>query len=63
MPVTKISPVIFLLLFQLAADAAERVQETYAPATVDMELKRVSEHVWFVEGSPGVATDNQGGSG
>lgn len=30
------------------------------PATVTMELKRVSEHVWFVQGAAGVATDNQG---
>ena len=30
------------------------------PATVDMQLKQVSEHVWFVEGVPGIATDNQG---
>ena len=30
------------------------------PATVDMTLKQVSEHVWFVEGAPGIATDNQG---
>lgn len=32
----------------------------YAPATVDMELKRVSEHVYFVEGAAGIATENQG---
>jgi len=30
------------------------------PASVDMTLKQVSEHVYFVEGVPGVATDNQG---
>ena len=30
------------------------------PATVDMTLRQVSEHVYFVEGVPGVATDNQG---
>jgi glyoxylase-like metal-dependent hydrolase (beta-lactamase superfamily II) len=29
-------------------------------ATVDMVLKQVSEHVYFVEGVPGIATDNQG---
>jgi glyoxylase-like metal-dependent hydrolase (beta-lactamase superfamily II) len=60
MPVPKIVPAIFLLLFQSAVIAEGRVQETYAPATVDMELQRVSEHVWFVQGVPGVATDNQG---
>ena len=31
-----------------------------SPATVDMTLKQVSEHVYFVEGVPGIATDNQG---
>ena len=30
------------------------------PASVDMTLKQVSEHVYFVEGVPGIATDNQG---
>jgi len=60
MPVLKIIPVLLLLLFLNAAAAEGRVQETYAPATVDMELKQVSEHVWFVEGTPGIATENQG---
>jgi glyoxylase-like metal-dependent hydrolase (beta-lactamase superfamily II) len=60
MQVLKIIPVLLLLLFQPGAVAEGRVQETYAPATVDMELKRVSEHVWFVEGAPGIATENQG---
>jgi glyoxylase-like metal-dependent hydrolase (beta-lactamase superfamily II) len=32
----------------------------YAPVGVDMELKQVSEHVYFVEGVPGVPTDNEG---
>jgi len=30
------------------------------PATVDMTLTQVSEHVYYVEGVPGIATDNQG---
>jgi glyoxylase-like metal-dependent hydrolase (beta-lactamase superfamily II) len=30
------------------------------PATVDMTLRQVSEHVYFVEGVPGIASDNQG---
>jgi len=33
---------------------------TYPPATVDMVLKRVSEHVYYVQGAAGIATDNQG---
>ena len=36
------------------------VQAAGEPATVDMTLKQVSEHVYFVEGVPGIATDNQG---
>jgi glyoxylase-like metal-dependent hydrolase (beta-lactamase superfamily II) len=32
----------------------------YAPATTEMTVKKVSEHVYYVEGIPGVATDNQG---
>jgi glyoxylase-like metal-dependent hydrolase (beta-lactamase superfamily II) len=30
------------------------------PASVEMTLERVSEHVYFVQGAPGVATDNEG---
>ena len=30
------------------------------PASVDMTLERVSEHVYFVQGVPGIATDNEG---
>jgi glyoxylase-like metal-dependent hydrolase (beta-lactamase superfamily II) len=30
------------------------------PAGVDMTLQRVSEHVYFVQGVPGAATDNEG---
>lgn len=32
----------------------------YAPATVAMDVKKVSEHVYYVEGAAGVATDNEG---
>lgn len=32
----------------------------YAPTSVDMEVKQISEHVYYVEGIPGVATDNEG---
>ena len=47
---------IFLLGFFLAqTPKAEEVV-----ATVDMELKQVSAHVYYVQGKAGVATDNQG---
>ena len=60
MPVLKIISGLFLILWQVVAMAEGRAPEAYAPATVDMELEQVSEHVWFVEGTPGIATDNQG---
>ena len=44
---------VFLAVWSALAAAGE-------PATVDMTLKQVSEHVYFAEGVPGVATDNQG---
>jgi glyoxylase-like metal-dependent hydrolase (beta-lactamase superfamily II) len=45
-----------------AAGAAEQAGTAahYPPATVEMTLRQVSEHVYFVEGVPGIATDNQG---
>jgi len=53
-------PGLMLLLWQALVLAEGRAVEKYAPATVDMELQRVSEHVWFAEGTPGIATDNEG---
>jgi len=53
-----------LLFWQTVAGADTRLQtdydETQVSATVDMELQQVSEHVYFVQGAAGVATDNQG---
>ncbi len=34
--------------------------EKYAPISVDMELKKVSDHVYYVQGKAGIATDNEG---
>ena len=34
--------------------------EKYAPTAVEMEVKKVSEHVYYVEGVAGIATDNEG---
>lgn len=45
---------IFFLL-QGIAFAAD-----YPSSTVDMSLQRVSEHVYYVQGAAGIATDNQG---
>ncbi|MBT8118928.1 MAG: MBL fold metallo-hydrolase [Gammaproteobacteria bacterium] len=46
----------FTLIFSQVLVAAEK----YAPTSVDMEVKKVSEHVYYVEGVPGIATDNEG---
>ncbi len=53
---------LILVLFSLtAAAAAETAQPgRYPPVGVSMTLTRVSEHVYFVQGEAGVATDNQG---
>ena len=51
---------LLLLLWQPAARSADGTVPVYAPVNVDMELVQVSEHVWFVQGEPGVATDNAG---
>jgi glyoxylase-like metal-dependent hydrolase (beta-lactamase superfamily II) len=32
----------------------------YAPTSVEMEVRKVSDHVYYVEGSAGIATDNEG---
>ena len=47
--------VVFILLL-----AGPVLADECPPASVDMTLKRVSEHVYFVQGVPGVATDNEG---
>ncbi len=44
-----------LLGFSTQAGAAQ-----YAPSQVDMTLQKVSQHVYFVQGKAGVATDNEG---
>ncbi|MEA3275652.1 MAG: MBL fold metallo-hydrolase [Pseudomonadota bacterium] len=48
---------LFALLFwtPLSLSAAE-----YPAPTVDMTLEQVSEHVYYVQGKAGIATDNQG---
>ena len=46
---------ILSLFFAIPASAAP-----YPPATVEMTLERVSEHVYYARGKAGIATDNQG---
>ncbi|MCK5394514.1 MAG: MBL fold metallo-hydrolase [Gammaproteobacteria bacterium] len=63
----RLASTLFALMFfstpLLAETATETSQSTttkYAPTSVDMEVKKVSEHVYYVEGVPGIATDNEG---
>jgi glyoxylase-like metal-dependent hydrolase (beta-lactamase superfamily II) len=54
---------LFLLLLMppvISAEAGETAEAVYPPIGVDMPLKQVSRHVYYVEGTPGVATDNEG---
>ncbi|MCK5667169.1 MAG: hypothetical protein KAI17_26970, partial [Thiotrichaceae bacterium] len=53
------SHVLFLLMLSLNLNAAEFAFK-YPRSTVEMELQKVSEHVYYVQGATGVATDNQG---
>jgi glyoxylase-like metal-dependent hydrolase (beta-lactamase superfamily II) len=46
---------IILMLWPMAVLAKD-----YAPSKVEMELIPVSEHVYYVQGKAGVATDNEG---
>ena len=52
----KVLPFIILLFASQALIAGSK----YAPTSVKMEVKKVSEHVYYVEGIPGIATDNEG---
>lgn len=45
---------------QFSSAAPQTFKKEYPPATVDMALKRVSEHVYYVQGAAGIATENQG---
>jgi glyoxylase-like metal-dependent hydrolase (beta-lactamase superfamily II) len=61
----RILSVLLLLLVLPCATAAVAATPNHpglsqAPATVDMTVQRVSEHVYYVEGIPGAATDNEG---
>ena len=51
----------FILMVSSILFACNQASRTIYPATdVTMELKQVSEHVYYVQGQAGVATDNEG---
>jgi glyoxylase-like metal-dependent hydrolase (beta-lactamase superfamily II) len=57
------SLLLFLLLLlshALSAESGTVGEVAYPPIGVDMPLRQVSEHVYYVEGTPGAATDNEG---
>jgi len=45
----------FVILFSMQALAVE-----YAESEVDMQLKQITQDIYYVEGIPGIATDNEG---
>jgi glyoxylase-like metal-dependent hydrolase (beta-lactamase superfamily II) len=51
---------LLLCTLQPSQAGPDTAASGYPPATVDMNLRQVSEHVWFAEGMQGVASDNQG---
>jgi len=55
----------FILMLSLLAACGDDYSvkfnpEDYPPATVDMQLIEVSDHVYYAGGAAGIATDNQG---
>lgn len=50
----------FLLLIGFGVSSIMANAANYAPSSVDMRLEQVSEHVYYVKGEAGVATDNEG---
>jgi len=53
---------LFTLVFSTLAlfSQAFAAEKKYAPSLVEMEVKKVSDHIYYVEGIPGIATDNEG---
>lgn len=51
----------FILIISTVLFACNQSSKTVYPATdVEMELKQVSEHIYYVQGQAGIATDNEG---
>lgn len=53
-------PLLSICLGWFLAATTSALAGEYAPVDVDMKLQRVSEHVYFVQGMAGIATDNAG---
>lgn len=52
--------VVLLSLLLLACEAKTPTAKKYVESNVKMELVKVSDHTWYVEGKPGIATANEG---
>lgn len=50
--------ILFISSVLLGCNQANK--NTYPATSVEMELKQVSEHVYYVQGKAGIATDNEG---
>lgn len=50
----------FLLVISFVFSSTLYATNQYPESAVDMALKRVSEHVYYVKGAAGIATDNEG---
>ena len=52
---------VFIFIISSVLFGCDQSNESIYPATdVEMELKQVSEHVYYVQGQAGIATDNEG---
>ncbi len=52
---------VLILIFSSMLFACDQpTKNIYPPTSVNMELKQVSEHVYYVQGKAGIATDNEG---
>ena len=51
---------VYILAALVLAGCDKKPETSYAPVDVEMVLERVSEHVYYVQGAAGVATDNAG---
>jgi len=51
----KLIAALFVILFSMQALAVE-----YAESEIDMQLRQITQDIYYVEGIPGIATDNEG---
>jgi glyoxylase-like metal-dependent hydrolase (beta-lactamase superfamily II) len=51
---------IVFIIASVLLGCNQSTKSNYAPTDVEMELKQVSDHVYYVQGKAGIATDNEG---